>query len=70
MSATLDALQVGMFVPIAFSEMKPRPMIVRLPHSFAASRHVPVVGSPLTHVATSAVEVMMTGLSAVPLTKI
>jgi hypothetical protein len=45
-------------------------MIVRLPHSLALSRQVPVRGSLFVQVATSAFEVMMTGFSAVPSTKI
>src|SRR3972149_2352927 len=52
-------------------------MIVRLPHSLAPSRHVPVLGLPPlgwlesgVQVATSSVEVIMTGLSLVPFTKI
>ena len=53
-------------------------MMVRLPHSLAASRHVPETGfvvlkpslpSP-PQVATSDLEVMITGLSRVPSTKI
>src|SRR6185436_2358096 len=70
MSPTLLALGECAFDTIAFSEMYALPMIVRLPHSLADSRHVPVLGLPPTHVTTSAVEVMITGFAAVPLTKI
>src|SRR3990167_6998729 len=52
-------------------------MIVRLPHSLAPTCHVPVLGSPPlgwpalgVQVATSSVEVITTGLSLVPFTKI
>src|SRR5580765_8126680 len=74
------ALGTGVLVvapPWLFAEMYPAPMRVRLPHSLQASRQVPVFGflpvgcdASGAQVATSAVEVMMTGLSCVPLTKI
>ncbi len=69
MFPTLAAFGLAVLPATAFSEMYALPMIVRLPHSFTAARHVPVFGSPPTHVAVSFVDVMMTGCDAVPLTK-
>ncbi len=69
MAATLLAEQVGVLPAVAFSEMKPSPMMVMFPHSFALSRHVPVRGSPPVHVAVSAFEVKMIGLFLSPWAK-
>ena len=45
-------------------------MTVRLPHSLHTARQTPVFGFPPLHVATSALDVMITGFASVPFTKI
>src|SRR5262245_17038637 len=70
MKALLAELQVAVFVPTAFSEIRASPMIVRLPHSALASRQTPEVGSSLVHVARSLVDVITIGLHFVPSAKI